>query len=66
MEGIVLNVCEVFAKDLEAAKEARKAWNTRTITLDLMYESIPGLMKAELETKNFIYDALLQKVNALY
>jgi len=66
MEGLVLNVCEIFAKDQEAAEEARKAWNTRSITLDLMYENIDGLMQAELETKNYIYDALLQKVNALY
>lgn len=66
MEGLVLNVCEIFAKDQDAAEEARKAWNTRTITLDLMYDYIPGLMKAELETKNYIYDALLEKVKALY
>lgn len=66
MDGIILNVCEVFAENEQKAAEARKSWNTRSITLDLMYDNIPGLMNAELETKNFIYDELLKKVSSIY
>lgn len=63
---MIINVCEAYAANEDAAREARKAWNTRGITLDLMYENIPGLYNAELETKNFIYGELLKKVNELY
>ena len=66
MTTSVLNVLEVYAADEAAAREARKSWNTRGITLDLMYENIPGLMQADLETKNYIYYKLLEKVNAIY
>ena len=66
MTTSVINVLEVYAADEAAAREARKNWNTRGITLDLMYENIPGLMQADLETKNYIYDKLLEKVNAIY
>ena len=62
MDAIILNVCEVFAKYEEAANEARRGWIARGEALDIMYNNIPNLHAAELETKNFIYDALISKV----
>ena len=58
MNPVLINVCEVFAPNERAAKEARIAWIVRGETLDIMYDNIAGLHDAELETKNFIYDEL--------
>lgn len=62
---MVLNALEVFAPTEEAAEEARRGWTARTETLNIMYNNIPGLQSAKLETKNYIYDALIGKVYAL-
>lgn len=63
-EPILLNVMEVFAKDQEAAEEARRGWIARGETLEIMYSAIPGLQAAALDTKNYIYDCLIGKVYA--
>ena len=65
-EPILLNVCEVFSPNEAAAEAARKSWNVRSITLDLMYDNIPGLRQAELDTKNYIYDQLVRIVDRFY
>ena len=65
METLILNVCEIYAKDEQALKEARAGWIARSETLDIMYSSIEGLNQATLETKNFIYDVLIKKVYSL-
>lgn len=62
---MILNVCEVFAPNEKAAEEARKGWISRGLTLDIMYENIPGLNNAQLETKNFIYDKLHEVIKTL-
>jgi hypothetical protein len=62
---MILNVCEVFAPNEEAAEEARRGWISRGLTLDLMYENIPGLNNAQLDTKNFIYDELHKVIKGL-
>jgi hypothetical protein len=62
---MIINVCEVFAPNEAAAEEARKGWISRGLTLDLMYENIPGLNNAQLETKNFIYDQLHKVIKEL-
>ena len=62
METAILNVCEVFAKDRQSAIDAHAGWIARSETLDIMYDNIAGLHNAELETKNFIYDKLMQIV----
>ena len=59
---MVINVLEVFAKDEDARREARAGWIARGEALELMYSNIDGLQGAELETKNFIYDAMIKKV----
>lgn len=55
----------MFAPNDAAAEEARKGWISRGLTLDLMYENIPGLNSAQLETKNFIYDQLHKVIKEL-
>jgi hypothetical protein len=65
MKTAIINVCEAFAPNEQAAEEARKGWISRSVTLDLMYDNIPGLRDAELETKNYIYDKLHKIVKAL-
>jgi len=65
MQPIILNVCEVYAKNEAVAEEARRGWIARGEALDLMYENIPGLQSAALDTKNFIYDCLIKKVYAI-
>ena len=59
---MIINVCEVFAPNEKAEEEAKRAWICRGLTLDIMYENIPGLNAAQLETKNFIYDKLSQAI----
>lgn len=58
MEPIILNVCEIYAKNENEAHEARRRWIARSEALDIMYDNIPGLQDAKLETKNYIYDKL--------
>lgn len=65
MNPILLNVMEVYAKSEQAAEEARRGWIARGTTLDIMYDNIPNLRQAELDTKNFIYDKLLPIVYSL-
>lgn len=62
MNPVLLNVMEVYAKTEEAAQEARRGWIARGTTLDIMYDNIPNLRQAQLETKNYIYDVLLKIV----
>ena len=59
---MVINVLEVFAKDENARREARAGWIARGEALELMYSNIDGLQAAALDTKNFIYDAMIKKV----
>ena len=59
---MVINVLSVYAENEDAKKEARAGWIARGEALDLMYAHIDGLTEAELETKNFIYDAMIKKV----
>lgn len=65
METMIINVCEAYAKDEQAAQEARKNWMIRDITLDLMYDNIPGLQAATLDTKNFIYDKIRETITKI-
>jgi hypothetical protein len=65
METMIINVCEAYAKDEPAAQEARKNWTVRSLTLDLMYDNIPGLQTAALDTKNYIYDKLQEAINKI-
>ena len=58
MDNLIINVCEVYAENEAKAIEARKRWLCRSFVLDTMYENIPGLESAQLETKNFICDQL--------
>lgn len=62
---MIVNVLEAYAKDEQAAREARKGWIVRSLTLDLMYDNIPDLQAAKLDTKNFIYDKLQTVVSTL-
>ena len=39
--------------------------DTRSIVLKLMYENIPGIKDASLETKNFIYDTIKERLENL-
>lgn len=59
------NILEIFAESEEQAKEAAKDYTARSETLNFMYNYIPNLQTAKLETKNFIYDNLLPKVYAI-
>lgn len=65
METMIINICEAYAKDEQAAQEARKSWMVRSLTLDLMYDNIPGLQAAALDTKNYIYDKLQEAINKI-
>ena len=62
---MIINVCEQYAKDEKAAQEARKSWIIRSLTLDLMYDNIPELQAAALDTKNYIYDKLQEAINKI-
>ena len=66
METMIVNVLEVYAKDEQTAQEARNDWIIRSLTLDLMYDNIPGLNTAALDTKNYIYDKLQKAVTKLF
>ena len=63
---MIINVCEKYAKDQKAAEEARNGWMIRSLTLDLMYDNIPGLNAAALETKNYIYDKLQEAITRIF
>lgn len=63
---MVINVLEAYAKDEQAAQEARNGWMIRSLTLDLMYDNIPGLNTAALDTKNYIYDKLQETITKLF
>lgn len=63
---MIINVCEQYAKDEKAAQEARNSWMIRSLTLDLMYDNIPGLNAAALETKNYIYDKLQEAITRIF
>lgn len=63
---MIINVMEAYAKDEQAAQEARNGWMIRSLTLDLMYDNIPGLKAAELETKNYIYDKLQEAITRIF
>lgn len=58
------NVMELYAENAQKAAEARRGWTARSVTLDFMYENIPGLEAADLDTKNYIYDCLLPIISA--
>ena len=66
MNPILVNALELYAPNKQAAIEAHIGYMTRSITLDLMYDNIPGLQAAQLETKNYIYDKLHEIVKRLY
>lgn len=65
MTPILYNIMELYAETPEQAKEAAKDYKARSETLNFMYNYIPNLQAAKLETKNFIYDNLLPKVYAI-
>lgn len=45
-------------------QEETKMKDTRTEALNILY-NIPGYKEAELETKNYIYDELIKKLNKI-